>query len=410
MSLKFLSKKSWHTTNLNNVEKVWMQEQKAAEEDKKLLDLQKQILEERQIQELRQLQVASGQQVKVVDSTLDWMYEGPSAHQDQSTEEYLLGKMYKPQEGAPSEVKQLVKEVGSVWMNKLSTKNDMFTRTHEDPLLVMKKNEKLSREGILNNPVKMARIRHKITQELEEKEEERRKRKDAKKQKKERKHKDRSRSRSKDRDRPRRSRSPDRFARHADRGERSERGDRIERGEDRRGRASSRSRSRDREQNQPRERLLAPRAAKDDQAISAVRGAVPGYGLLRRGEEECSGRDYLGPRPELVAQRRERDAQEATARRPKEKAAPLTAEEKARRLAEMQRDAEVNDAMRLSRLVRPSEGAKEGRGKADPSFLQSMRSQVYTANDGATMEERLQQNRHYVQRASEMDSHGFMKR
>jgi hypothetical protein len=59
-------------------------------------ELQKQILEERQIQELRQLQAASGMAVKNLDTTMDWMYEGPSAQQQQSAEEFLLGKIYKP--------------------------------------------------------------------------------------------------------------------------------------------------------------------------------------------------------------------------------------------------------------------------------------------------------------------------
>ena len=102
MSLKFLAKKSWHTTNLKNVEKVWIAEQKADEETKKLGELQKQIQEERQIQELRALQAASGQTIKHLDTSMDWMYEGPSAqaqqmHQ-QSSEDYLLGKIFKPQE------------------------------------------------------------------------------------------------------------------------------------------------------------------------------------------------------------------------------------------------------------------------------------------------------------------------
>lgn len=101
MSLKFLSKKSWNTTNIKNVEKVWIAEQNAEKEKKKLAELQKQINEERQIRELRELQVASGQAVKTVDTSLDWMYEGPAAQQAQSSEEYLLGKIYKPQDAAP---------------------------------------------------------------------------------------------------------------------------------------------------------------------------------------------------------------------------------------------------------------------------------------------------------------------
>ena len=60
MSLKFLAKKSWHTTTINNVERVWIAEQKAEKEGKKLAELQKQIEEERQIKELRELQLATG--------------------------------------------------------------------------------------------------------------------------------------------------------------------------------------------------------------------------------------------------------------------------------------------------------------------------------------------------------------
>ncbi len=36
MSLKFLAKKSWHTTNLKNVEQVWIAEQKSEEERRKV--------------------------------------------------------------------------------------------------------------------------------------------------------------------------------------------------------------------------------------------------------------------------------------------------------------------------------------------------------------------------------------
>ena len=38
--LSFLSKKSWHTSNLDNQERVWLAEQKAASEAKKTKELQ----------------------------------------------------------------------------------------------------------------------------------------------------------------------------------------------------------------------------------------------------------------------------------------------------------------------------------------------------------------------------------
>jgi hypothetical protein len=31
---------------------------------------------------------------------------------------------------------------GATWLNKTSNKNDMFTRLHEDPMLLIKQNEK----------------------------------------------------------------------------------------------------------------------------------------------------------------------------------------------------------------------------------------------------------------------------
>ena len=170
MSLKFLAKKSWNVTNLDNVERVWIAEQAAEKEERKLKELQKQINEERQIQELRELQVKSGQAVKVVDTTLDWMYEGPAAQTDQTSEEYLLGKIYKPKDTGENVVKETAKKPGSLWMNKVSSKNDMFTRLHEDPLLMMKRSEKEAHENVINNPVKMARIRQQLTQDVEKRE------------------------------------------------------------------------------------------------------------------------------------------------------------------------------------------------------------------------------------------------
>ena len=90
-------KKSWHTKNLNNVETVWAAEQKDAKEKKAIAEFEKQIREERQINELRALQASSGNAVKIVDNSLDWMYEGPSgfAAKKESSEEYLLGKIFK---------------------------------------------------------------------------------------------------------------------------------------------------------------------------------------------------------------------------------------------------------------------------------------------------------------------------
>ena len=90
------------------------------------------------------------------------MYEGPSAQSEVTTEEYLLGKIFKSKDSGVNEVKEignhspssspfssliiydfiLAKQPGSLWVNKPSSKNDLFTKLHEDPMLMIKKNEK----------------------------------------------------------------------------------------------------------------------------------------------------------------------------------------------------------------------------------------------------------------------------
>ncbi len=122
---------------------MWIAEQKAEAEDKKLAELKKQIAEERQLQELKELQVKAGLVDQSQLEKLDWMYEGPMAtmqdHQS-NTEQYLLGKEVEVK-AADSEVKKVESQPGMLFLNSVSAKNDLFTRLHEDPLLLIKQNE-----------------------------------------------------------------------------------------------------------------------------------------------------------------------------------------------------------------------------------------------------------------------------
>jgi N-terminal domain of CBF1 interacting co-repressor CIR len=94
--LAFLSKKSWHTKNLNNQEKVWIAEEQAKQEQLKTAELQKQMQQEREEEELQQ--IAGGKERKL-DRGIDWMYTGHDknsavAQEDavKQAEEFLLGK------------------------------------------------------------------------------------------------------------------------------------------------------------------------------------------------------------------------------------------------------------------------------------------------------------------------------
>lgn len=99
--LAFLSKKSWHTKNFNNQEKVWLAEERKKAEALKTKELQKQIQQELEQQELDAI---AGRKTR--DRGIDWMYEhGPTSEvaqhdAEKRSEEYLLGKEFVPS-GAP---------------------------------------------------------------------------------------------------------------------------------------------------------------------------------------------------------------------------------------------------------------------------------------------------------------------
>ena len=160
MSLAFLSKKTWHVTNLVNVEKVWLAEQQDKAEAAKLETWKKDREEERQIMELRQLQRESGQGEggSGAPERVDFLYEAPTT----KNEEYLLGKPVeiKPEE---SDIKKVEALPGASFLhgqNNLSTaSNEEFNKMNNDPLLAMRAAEQAALQKILNNPMKMKQIR-----------------------------------------------------------------------------------------------------------------------------------------------------------------------------------------------------------------------------------------------------------
>jgi hypothetical protein len=94
--LGFLSKKSWHTKNLVNQEKVWMAEQKREAEKVKTKELAKQIQQEREQDELDKI---AGKKSSTLDRGIDWMYQHGPQHTEiakedaaKQQEEFLLGK------------------------------------------------------------------------------------------------------------------------------------------------------------------------------------------------------------------------------------------------------------------------------------------------------------------------------
>ena len=87
-------KKSWHPLLHTNQERVWKREQEILAERKKTAELQKELTQERAVQELQRLQAEAGGGT-AKEARVEWMYAAPAEGNGPNADEleqYLLGK------------------------------------------------------------------------------------------------------------------------------------------------------------------------------------------------------------------------------------------------------------------------------------------------------------------------------
>jgi hypothetical protein len=70
-------KKSWHPVLMSNQRRVWEEEKKALDERKRIEQMMKERQEERNIQEIQEMQEAAGGTKRL--QRVEFMYNGPSA-------------------------------------------------------------------------------------------------------------------------------------------------------------------------------------------------------------------------------------------------------------------------------------------------------------------------------------------
>ena len=87
----------------------------------------------------------------------------------------------------------------------------------------------------------------------------------------------------------------------------------------------------------------------------------------------------------------------------------LSEEEKLRRLNEMKNDATKNDTIRISRMLNSNSNKNDESNNKNAVFLKDMRNEVYNTAD-ISMKDRLDQNKHYTQRKSDLESENFLKK
>ncbi|VVC92208.1 unnamed protein product [Leptidea sinapis] len=183
------SKKSWHPSTLKNQERVWKAEQAAAEEKKRILELQHERAEEKDRDELNSLVRKNFSVEKNLDDKrLDWMYNKPDKQVQQ--EEYLLGRAIgkshdqsgkSDQPEIPAVARRVV---GSSMITAASdVQVDLARKLREDPLLLVQERERAARAALLNNPVQRRRLTELLRKEQEANNQKKAKKKHKKKDK-----------------------------------------------------------------------------------------------------------------------------------------------------------------------------------------------------------------------------------
>ena len=171
-------KKSWHPVLMSNQRRVWEEEKKALDERKRTEQMMKERQEERNIQEIQEMQEAAGGTKRA--QRVEWMYNGPSAGQSGTTEEmegYLLGKRRIDGLLKGTENKKLEKastEDSFMALQNANTVRDTAAKIREDPLLAIKQREQAAYETLMNDPVSRRRLLKEAGHDVKPKDRERR--------------------------------------------------------------------------------------------------------------------------------------------------------------------------------------------------------------------------------------------
>lgn len=164
MALKFLNKKGWHTGSLRNIENVWKAEQKHEAEQRKLEELRKQIHEERERAEFRQLQEQAG--LISGQERLEFLYDSGLAVGKGSSGFKALESLPKTQPEAEASSSASAQPqpaaLGALFEEKPQSANDAWRKLTTDPLLLIRKREQEALARIKNNPIQMAMIRKSV--------------------------------------------------------------------------------------------------------------------------------------------------------------------------------------------------------------------------------------------------------
>ncbi|KAL6546915.1 hypothetical protein OROMI_022636 [Orobanche minor] len=391
MALKFLNKKGWHTGSLRNVENVWKAEQKHEAEQRKIEELRKQIHEERERAEFRQLQEQAGLIPK--QERLDFLYESGLAVGKGSSSFKELESLPKtePDAAAAASSSASGKQPavpGALFEEKSQSANDAWRKLHSDPLLLIRQREQEALARVKNNPIQMAMIRKSVQAEKD---------KDVKKQKKKH-HREESTHRK---------------------CSSSENESDYEDAEKQRGSSHKSSKSYKPSSKKMNHTYSDAETSEDDARRKKYHEEKIDYHNTSKQNSHYNSRhkEYSSERHEKQSRfvsssgKPPRDEPSNRHKKPRK----LSDEERAARLREMQMDAEIHEQQRWKRLKKAADSdAKEAihdRASLGRNFLHAAQKSVYGADKGGskTIEESVRRRMHYSQGRSATDSNAFRR-
>ncbi|KAG8385935.1 hypothetical protein BUALT_Bualt03G0096900 [Buddleja alternifolia] len=415
MALKFLNKKGWHTGSLRNIENVWKAEQKHEAEQRKLEELKKQIHEERDRAEFRELQVQAGLIPK--QERLDFLYESGLAVGKGSSSFKALESLPKtdPDTTASSSTsaKQQSGVPGALFeeKEKPQSANDAWRKLHSDPLLMIRQREQEALARVTKNPVQMAMIRKSVEAKKDNDKDEKKKR--SKHHKKKSKHRKLSSSENdsdsedvpltveKERERHHKGSNSDKPSRKATLNsdeEPSERDDRRKKYYD----------------NEYKHR-------RPSEAPNTKYDKSEGQHRSKRSHSESQRKEYSSERQ--VEYRHDKRSHYSSSDKPPRNESnnrhrnpvKLSEEERAARLREMQMDAERHEEQRWKRLKKAADSdaqeAIRDNASMGRNFLDAAKKSVFGAEKGgsSTIEESVRRRTHYSQGRLATDSNAFRR-
>ncbi|KAL9225303.1 hypothetical protein vseg_001246 [Gypsophila vaccaria] len=465
MGMKFLNKKGWHTGSLQNIERVWKAEQKDQAEKSKLDELRKQIHEERERDEFRQLQEQAGFAPR--QERLEFLYDSGLSVGKTSNEGFSALPSYPPAaqatDSASAQPSSSTSDApGALFEEKPQSANDAWRKLHSDPLLMIRQREQEALAHIKNNPVKMAMIRKSLEGKKKDDKDH-----DGKQKKVKSKHKKRSSSKHQsdtekdndDEDKVRKRKANrkaneysdsdddrERRHRHSQDRERHHGHSHKDHGSEKRSRGSpvkqrpdeNRGRGRIDVDEDLRDRSKHPRHSHREYGSekghrSPVKQNADGSGdreqrwrnneKLRHEKHSSDPRDDIPSRKAVDTDRSNQHSDskhsalppKPDSHRRRGRAPQLSEEERAARLREMQMDAELHEENRWKRLKKAEEDDAREASKAiisrGKSFLDDVHKSVYGAEKGgsSTIEESVRRRSHFLQRTGGSEHNAFRR-